>query len=272
MNYKKKLEIIIGRRNYIKLRRIKKKAEVQKKRVKWNKKYEADLKEYNKLNKRERFKFEKDFEHKILGEWENEAGTLGAYFWQDLWAAQHIYQKNPEKHYDIGSSVAGFIGHLVSFRHNGGVFLIDIRPLKTEIPGVSFVQGDAKNLNNIPDNSVESLSSLCALEHFGLGRYGDEIDPEGCFKALKEMQRILRPEGILYLSVPIGREHIEFNAHRIFYPQTIINELAKMELIEFSTTGFLGEGIRYNEDIGKYNNTECGGSIFGLFVFKKKIC
>ena len=66
------------------------------------------------------------------------------------------------------------------------------------------MQGDAKRLENIKDNSVESLSSLCALEHFGLGRYGDEIDPEGCFKALREMQRILRPGGGIIFIGPCG--------------------------------------------------------------------
>lgn len=271
MNCKEKFRNIVGDKKYIKLRSLKKSILNIKKRIVWNKRYKEDLKNYSIANKREAFRFEKNSEYKILGEWEKEAGTLGPYFWQDLWAAQHVYRNNPERHYDIGSSISGFIGHLTSFRGtNRGVFLIDVRPLKTKIPGVEFVQGDAKRLENIKDNSVESLSSLCALEHFGLGRYGDEIDPEGCFKALREMQRILRPGGVLYLSVPVGREHVEFNAHRIFYPKTIINELKEMELVEFSTTGLFEDGLRCNEDINKYNNVETHGLLFGLFVFVKK--
>lgn len=271
MNYKEKFRNIVGDRNYIKIRSFKNSLLSIKKNIKWKKKYKADLKEYSITNKRETFRFEKNNEYKILGEWEKEAGTLGPYFWQDLWAAQHVYRNNPERHYDIGSSIGGFIGHLASFRGvDRGIFLIDVRPLKAKIPGVEFVQGDAKRLDNIKDNSVESLSSLCALEHFGLGRYGDEVDPEGCFKALHEMQRILCHGGVLYLSVPVGREHVEFNAHRIFYPKTIINELEEMDLIEFSTTGLFEDKIRYNEDINKYNNMETHGLLFGLFMFVKK--
>ncbi len=68
----------------------------------------------------------------------------------------------------------------------------------------------------------------------------------------------------------MGREHVEFNAHRIFYPKTIINELKEMELVEFSTTGLFEDGLRCNEDINKYNNVETHGLLFGLFVFVKK--
>jgi hypothetical protein len=34
--------------------------------------------------------------------------------------------------------------------------------------------------------SIKSLSSLCVVEHIGLGRYGDEIDPFGSESAIKE--------------------------------------------------------------------------------------
>lgn len=133
------------------------------------------------------------------------------------------------------------------------------------IPGVTFIQDDARSLKHLKDSSIESMSSLCAVEHFGLGRYEDEVNPEGCFKALHEMQRVLKKGGVLYLSVPIGKEHLEFNAHRIFYPQTIIETLSEMKLIQFSTTGMFGDCIRYNEDIHKYDDQErTGGCLFGL--------
>ena len=43
-----------------------------------------------------------------------------------------------------------------------------------------------------------------------------------------------------------------------------------MDLMEFSTTGLLGDNIRYNEDVSKYDSRETGGNLFGLFIFKKK--
>jgi SAM-dependent methyltransferase len=62
----------------------------------------------------------------------------------------------------------------------------------------------------------DSVSCLHALEHFGLGRYGDPIDPDGHLKGLAALSRLVRPGGVLYLSVPIGPDRIEFNAHRVF--------------------------------------------------------
>lgn len=73
------------------------------------------------------------------------------------------------------------------------------------------------------------------MEHFGLGRYGDTIDPDAHIKALKAFQRVLKPGGKLYLSVPVGKTNkICFNAHRIYRPQTIISILDLMQVIEMS--------------------------------------
>ena len=60
------------------------------------------------------------------------------------------------------------------------------------------------------------MSALCSLEHLGLRRYGDKIDPEACFKCFDAIQKKARKGGKLYISVPIGKECVEFNAHLFF--------------------------------------------------------
>jgi SAM-dependent methyltransferase len=57
---------------------------------------------------------------------------------------------------------------------------------------------------------------LHAIEHFGLGRYGDPVDYFGYLKAIENISRILRDNGTFYFSVPIGPQRVEFNAHRVF--------------------------------------------------------
>ncbi len=155
-----------------------------------------------------------------------EAGeSTGHYFHQDLLVAQDIFLRSPDEHYDVGSSLAGFVSHVASYRK---IHVIDIRPLESEIPNVYFHQADVMNLKSEFHNITGSLSCLHALEHFGLGRYGDRLDFDGWRKGLAGLKTMLRPEGILYLSVPTGyRQRYEFNAHRVFSLPFLRDELLK---------------------------------------------
>lgn len=226
-----------------------------------------DLFLYEKLNQRENFRYQEKYSYPIGLDKAREAGYLSSYFWQDLWAAQKVFRSKPLKHYDIGSRVDGFITHLLSFEQI--VILLDIRPLSIKIPNVEFMQCDATNLNSIEDESIMSLSALCSLEHFGLGRYGDPIDPEACFKCFEAIQKKMKKGGKVYISVPIGKEHLEFNAHRVFYAKTIVDAFSSLHLLEFSAAK--KEGIVENPSIHQFDNyVEKGGELFGLFMFEKR--
>jgi len=83
------------------------------------------------------------------------------------------------------------------------------------------------------DNSIESLSSLYVVEHVGLGRFGDDFDPWGSEKAIKELKRVLKIGGNLLFSVPVDNENrVYFNAHRAFTREYVLNLFQDMELIE----------------------------------------
>jgi SAM-dependent methyltransferase len=167
----------------------------------------------------------------ILTDYSAPAGIArGHYFHQDLWAARRIYAIRPARHVDVGSRVDGFAAHVLTFMP---LTIVDIRPLADPVDGLTFLRGDATNLSSVADASVESLSSLHAVEHIGLGRYGDPIDADGWRSALAEMRRVLAPGGRLYLSVPVGRERVEFNSHRVFAPSTIIGAVAPLHLMAF---------------------------------------
>lgn len=235
----------------------------------YGRQFNKDKIDYIKQNHRKTFDYVKKYEYPCYMDRYQEAGYLGAYFWQDLWAARHLYEDKPDVHYDIGSRIDGFIGHICCFIKK--VILIDVRPLEKEIPNVTYICMDATKLEKFQDESIDSISSLCALEHFGLGRYGDAINPEGCFEAFSAIQRVLKPGARAYIAVPIGKEHLEFNAHRIFYAQTIVDCFSDMKLLEFSTVHNLEDYIEYHVDIHKYDQEEDnGGMRFGLFAFEKK--
>jgi hypothetical protein len=165
------------------------------------------------------------------------AGATGHYFHQDLWAASRIHARRPSDHVDIGSRIDGFVAHLLVFMP---VTVVDIRPLKSDIARLSFIQDDATSLRSFADDSVDSLSSLHAVEHFGLGRYGDPVDPGASFRMMRGLARVLKPGGRLYFSVPVGRERLEFNAHRVFSPHTVIDAVAPLRLVSFAAVDDAG--------------------------------
>lgn len=168
----------------------------------------------------------------MLHDFEQVAGEArGHYFHQDLWAARKIFEARPVEHLDIGSRIDGFVAHLLCFMP---VRVVDIRPLKSSVEGLTFVRSDAQALTDLASDSVPSLSSLHAVEHFGLGRYGDPIDPRGHCSAMAAMARVLRKGGRLYFGIPIGRERLEFNAHRIMDPRSVIDSFPGLELVSFS--------------------------------------
>ena len=150
-----------------------------------------------------------------LTERTQESGMVGGhYFHQDLLVARRVHRNAPRVHVDVGSRVDGFVAHVAAFRR---ILVVDIRPLTSRTENLEFVRADL--MGTLRDDLVgccDSLSCLHALEHFGLGRYGDPIRYDGYLAALANFHRMLRPGGRLYLSVPIGPQRIEFNAHRVF--------------------------------------------------------
>lgn len=150
-----------------------------------------------------------------------QSGTAkGHYFHQDLLVARRIFESHPERHVDVGSRVDGFVAHVAAFRN---IEVLDIRPMDSNVRNIQFKQA---NLMSPPPEMVgytDSLSCLHAIEHFGLGRYGDPIDFEGHLKGLDSLYRILKPGGTLYLSCPIGPQRIEFNAHRVFAVEYLLS-------------------------------------------------
>ncbi|HSX11027.1 MAG TPA: DUF268 domain-containing protein [Chlamydiales bacterium] len=62
----------------------------------------------------------------------------------------------------------------------------------------------------------DAVISISSYEHDGLGRYGDPIDPRGDLKAMERTKKMLRPEGVLFLAVPIGRDLLAWNVHRVY--------------------------------------------------------
>jgi len=224
--------------------------------------YAANLVRYARSNRRRTFRFSiRDWWFRTYDRFSDAGSLTWHYFWQDLWAAANLFESGVRDHVDVGSRVDGFIAHLLPFCH---VTVIDIRPLNLDWPNFEFRQGSVMSLP-FADGEVRSLSSLHVIEHIGLGRYGDPVDAEGPWNAARELMRVLAPGGKLLIGVPVGRERVCFDAHRIFDPQTVRAMFEDLDLVEFSLIDDRNRLIRNA-------SFEAGADAWygcGLFEFRK---
>jgi len=182
------------------------------------------------------------------------------YFYANGWAMRGIVQRSPKHHVDVGSQsmFANLLGAVVP------VTFLEYRPLELKVEGVTNRQGDLLDLP-FPDGSLESVSCLHVAEHLGLGRYGDDLNPEGTRRACSQLARVLAKGGLLYFAVPVGVERVCFNAHRVLAPETVMKYFADLELKELSGVDDNGRFLRHvSPQTLADNDYACG-----MFLFQK---
>lgn len=200
-----------------------------------------------------------------LLDFSEKAGSAdGHYFWQDLITARWIFSENPLRHLDVGSRIDGFVSHLLSFRD---VTVLDIREGSSNITGLTTLVGNAQLNLASKIGRFDSVSTLHSIEHFGLGRYGDPIDPEGHLKGLKNIADCVEVEGSFYVSFPIGNAVVEFNSQRVIDPQILESVLTNFELKSFVLIPWRGTPVR-NIKLGDVNLKIHGQA--GLFHLIRK--
>jgi hypothetical protein len=205
----------------------------------------------------------------ILNDFTDQAGSAkGHYFHQDLLVASFIHQKNPARHIDIGSRVDGFVAHVAAYRP---IEVIDVRDLEgTGHKNIIFTKADLMDDKNSPKEVTDSLSCLHVIEHFGLGRYGDPLDPLGHIKGFNNILKMVKPNGTLYISFPIGRQNeVHFNAHRVFHPTDILKWANDKESIHLERFDFVDDAgdLHQNIDLQKDKVDVAYGC--GIYTFTK---
>jgi SAM-dependent methyltransferase len=178
------------------------------------------------------------------------------YLHQDTWAAQRIAEHAPARHVDVGSRV-DYVCFLTAFTQ---VAFVDIRPLEADIEGLESIEGSLLALP-FEDETLESLSCLHVVEHVGLGRYGDPLDPHGTRRAIAELQRVVAPGGRLLFSTPVGVPRVCFNAHRIHDPVELRGWFDELELLEFAGVDDAGRFRRHREP------SELAGCSYGCGMY-----
>ena len=182
------------------------------------------------------------------------------YFYVNSWAMRLILKGNPRRHVDVASQtiLAALLSAVIP------VTYIDYRWFEAKLSGLKCMTGDVTDLP-FEDGAIESLSCLHVAEHIGLGRYGDPLDPQGTRKATEELQRVLSPGGNLYFAVPVGRQRLCFNAHRVHSAKTIGEYFGQLDLVEYSGVHDDGRFVD-NVDLSEFRNSDYA---CGMFHFRK---
>ena len=179
------------------------------------------------------------------------------YIYHTAWAARILSEMLPEKHVDISSSI--HFNTLVSAFVP--IDFYDYRPAELAMSGLVAGFADVTQLP-FEDDSIPSLSCMHVVEHIGLGRYGDEIDPQSDLKAISELKRVL--SGELLFVVPVGKPVVVFNLHRIYSYEQIVTSFSGLELIDFSLLTDSGDFVDGTKELSDQQNYGCG-----CFRFRK---
>lgn len=183
------------------------------------------------------------------------------YIYHPAWAARIVKKINPEFHIDI-SSTLHFCSQLSAFIP---VRFYDYRPALLTLDQLTCERADLTNLH-FETESFNSLSCMHTIEHIGLGRYGDPLDVNGDVKAINELKRVVKIGGNLLIVVPIGKPRIVFNAHRIYSPKMIIDEMQGFKLENFAFVNDKNDFFS-NANLNDANEEDYG---CGCFWFIKK--
>ena len=227
------------------------------------KEFKKEFAKFSSLSQKNRFTLKWDDRYPCLDDKTKTTSFDRHYLYHPAWAARILAETKPSKHVDI-SSTLNFSSILSAFIP---VEFYDFRPADVKLTNLESKAADIVSLP-FDNNSVKSLSCMHVVEHIGLGRYGDPIDPNGDIKAIDELKRVLAINGNLLFVVPVGKPKIQFNAHRVYSYEQITELFSELELVQFvliserSEDGGLNIGVNA-EDVS-HQDYGCG-----CFWFKK---
>jgi FkbM family methyltransferase len=97
--------------------------------------------------------------------------------------------------------------------YGGKPTVIDYHKIYSERPDIETITIEDYKKN---PRTFDTAFSISSFEHDGLGRYGDPLGPDADLVAMDNMRNVVKEGGLLFLSVPVGKDKVVWNAHRIY--------------------------------------------------------
>jgi hypothetical protein len=119
----------------------------------------------------------------------------------------------------------------------------------------------------------DALICISSIEHDGLNRYGDPLNPNGDLDSMKIFKGYLKRDGLLYLSCPVGIDSVVWNWHRIYGQKRLPLLFSGWSLVD--SFGFSDSHLQRNVEKGWNEKLPTGLPVFSrypsfepLFVLK----
>ena len=157
--------------------------------------------------------------------------------------------KNRLKILDLGSVKLSTA--LLSLNHDvTSLVLVDPND---EISQTNYLVHDASLPLPFENSSFDIFTSTVSVHLIGLGRYGDIIDPNAIPNLIGELDRVLKPNSDLFISLALGKNALKYNVHWEFELETIKSLFEKWaledHLIDIRSSQFNLEGPRFTKEI-----------------------
>uniref|UniRef100_A0A1I7TAX1 DUF268 domain-containing protein n=1 Tax=Caenorhabditis tropicalis TaxID=1561998 RepID=A0A1I7TAX1_9PELO len=136
-----------------------------------------------------------------------------------MYDAMHFHRLDGKSGFVVGSmqpwvEVSALVhgaSKVLTVEYNNLTIQEEFRDRMSSILPIDFV----KNWKTYA-GTFDFAASFSSIEHSGLGRYGDPIDPIGDFREMLKIKCMLKPGGLLFLGFPLGTDALQYNAHRIY--------------------------------------------------------
>lgn len=130
------------------------------------------------------------------------------------WCLAHLPQTPKQRILDIGCVQAPITPAAIALGHE--VIGVDTDRLNYSLLNLTFIQADFMEAN-LSDVQFDIVVLCSVVEHIGLaGRYGQRDILDGDLYAMGKAASLLKPEGRLILTIPVGRDLVFRPWHRIY--------------------------------------------------------
>jgi hypothetical protein len=188
----------------------------------------------------------------------------------DNWFYESLnkYDIRDKKMLIIGSEEPYYEGIAIS--RGSSVTMVEYQKVTSSHPNLSTLTVEEFEKEELEYDGAISISSV---EHSGLGRYGDPLDPDGDLKAMEFLHKKLKTGGLLFLAVPIGKDQILWNIHRVYGRERFPLLIKGFEILE--TFGLIDSDYDVDENLKRSNGKKphregcSGGAHQPIYVLKK---